>query len=477
MIRMNLTITLAIATAIVAGCAPGPLDDPLSSWPKGDPGLDALRRRIAADVGRVPKRESTLANATQFPDNTGVDDYVRYALEHNAGIVASRQKVARLTQRVPQAVSLDDPMFQIAPFGEMAETAAGEVGLMTGISQRLPTPGKLDARGRIAGQQVAVAVAELNERALAVVADVRRAYWSLYFTVRAIEVTQNNKKLIQQFRDIADAKLRANTATQPDVLRASVELSNIENELIGLRQKRTAARAMLNQLMNRPVTTALSDPEPVDLNEIGLELDALIAAATLTNPGLAKTRERIREYRERVKLARLNRWPDLTVSANYNAVDDDGLSGVANGDDQWWFGFGFNLPIWVQRLDAAEREANRGVLENLAELTDTSNRVAFRVQDALSKVEADQQLVILFRDVIIPQARQTVDASLSGYRAGTIDFLTLVDNWRKLLNFQVQYHRNLTRLEQDFADLQEAVGRDLQRNAPNNNPNNAENQP
>ena len=87
--------------------------------------------------------------------------------------------------------------------------------------------------------------------------------------------------------------------------------------------------------------------------------------------------------------------------------------------------------------------------------------MAFRVQDAVVRAESRQQQVVLFRDVIIPQARQTVDASLSGYRAGKLEFLTLVDNWRRLFEFEVIYHQNLAALAQSLADLEQAVGRDL----------------
>ena len=87
--------------------------------------------------------------------------------------------------------------------------------------------------------------------------------------------------------------------------------------------------------------------------------------------------------------------------------------------------------------------------------------MAFRVQDALVRAESQHRQVMLFRDVIIPQARQTVDASLSGYRAGKLEFLTLVDNWRRLFEFEVIYHQDLAALEQSLADLQQAVGRDL----------------
>ena len=79
------------------------------------------------------------------------------------------------------------------------------------------------------------------------------------------------------------------------------------------------------------------------------------------------------------------------------------------------------------------------------------------------KVETQQRQSVLLKDVIIPQARQTVEASLSGCRTGEVDFLTLVDNWRKLLDFQLMYQASLTELERSFAELQEAVGHDLER--------------
>jgi outer membrane protein TolC len=202
-------------------------------------------------------------------------------------------------------------------------------------------------------------------------------------------------------------------------------------------------------------------PAARELAPLSLKLETLLTEADRANPEIARLHDRIDGFRQRLRLARLNRWPDLTVSFSYNLVDGDGLSPVANGDDQWWVGAGINLPIWFERLDAAEHEAARGILQSIDELGDVRNRVAFRVQDALVRAESRHRQAVLFRDVIIPQARQTVDASLSGYRAGKLEFLTLVDNWRKLFDFEVIYNQNLAALEQSLADLQQAVGRDL----------------
>ena len=82
---------------------------------------------------------------------------------------------------------------------------------------------------------------------------------------------------------------------------------------------------------------------------------------------------------------------------------------------------------------------------------------------ALSRVEARNPALNAVIRRMDDEARQTVEASLSGYRAGEVDFLTLVDNWRKLLDFQLMYQASLTELERSFAGLQEAVGHDLER--------------
>jgi outer membrane protein, heavy metal efflux system len=450
---------------VLAGCNSAYEDSPFADWVEQSPPAWRLSQDGADHNARSLLAEPNPTGALNFSEDTSAQAYVQIALQRSPAIRAAAAKVDRLSERIPQVTSLDDPMLSITPIGELAETAEGQVSMMSRVSQKLPFPGKLDTKGRIAQQAVEIAMQELNDTRLRVIADTRRAYWSYYFTTRGIEVLERDRDLIRQFRDAAEAKYKANTATQQDVLRASVELSNLDNELLTLNQRQTTAVAMLNRLLDQPINTPLPEPKTVELDNVSLRLDRLLADAAVESPRLKKIHERIQMYRERLNLARLERWPDLTVSLSYNPVDSTGTAPSATGKDQWWLGFGVNLPIWLEKRDAAEREALKGMFQGIAELTGESNDIAFRIQDSLVKVETQQRQVILFRDVIIPQARQTVEASDSGYRAGKTDFLTLVDNWRNLLDFQLLYHQSLAQLEKDFADLQRVVGRDLDRTA------------
>lgn len=475
--RLIVGSVLLVMAVAISGCG-SPFDDAeYRTWREHDPGQwqlaeagaihsqSTLRTRFASGpletTGSAGNGES--ASAATFTAGTGPGAYVAAALAHNPSILAAQRRVQRLGARVPQVTSLDDPMFMVSPIGEMAETAAGRVGLMTSVSQKLPLTSKLDTRGKIAEQDVAMAVADLQQTRLAVIAQTRQAYWSYYFSTRAIESTRASRELLSQFRQVAETQYKAGTRSQTDVLRASVELSNLDNELITLDQRQATARSMLNQLMDRPVDAPLPQPAQAEPERLAEQLDALLTQAAANNPDIEKVHQRIDQYRQRHKLAKQNRWPDLTISANYNAVDDEGMSMAANGKDQWWLGFGINLPIWFEKYEAAEREALRGMLEGVADLTAQRNRIAFAVQEAYLKVQAQQKLIELFNDVIIPQAQQTVDASASGYRAGSVDFLTLMDNWRKLLNFELMYHRALADMEQAVAELQRVVGQEVGR--------------
>ncbi|MHC4107840.1 MAG: TolC family protein, partial [Planctomycetota bacterium] len=382
-----LTLTIPL---LAAGCGPTPFAD----WIDRDsPPLDDLLVTGPARSSPSPPApvQRSAGRELDIPANADVEYFVQTALRRNPAIRSAEEQVRRLANRIPQARSLDDPMLAVAPFGDMAETAAGEVSVMTSISQKLPLPAKLDRRGRIAAQDAAEAAQELQRVRIEVVADTQRAWWSFYFTVRAIEVTGRNRDLLADLRDVAEAKYRAGTATQQDVLRAYVEMGKLDDELIELQQRLTTARAMLNRLIDRAVDASIPVPATRDLDPLRLDFETLVTEAERTNPEIARMHERIEGYRQRLALARLNRWPDLTLSFSYNLVDGDGVSPVANGDDQWWVGAGINLPIWFERLEAAEHEAVRGIFQSIAALDDARNRVAFRVQDALVRAESQQQ--------------------------------------------------------------------------------------
>ncbi len=449
-----ITWSILFSVLAFAGCSSS---SPFDSFDDKD--LAQRVRSVVADNSTPTDYEPYPRRDIEAPPD-GLEGYVAWAMKHNPQIQAAAQKVERLRARIDQATSLDDPMVTYAS-GEMAETAAGQVGFVAGVSQRLPYPGKLGARGKIATRQVAEAAAGLERVKLRVAGDVRRAYWRYYYAARGIEIATQSEQLVTSFKETAESMLRAGRAEQEDVLRASVELTDLESRIVVLKQQQQTAVAMLNSLLDLPAGTPLPPPPAIEFTDRSLELDVLLRQAQASSPQITAARARVAGFRERWELAKLDSRPDFQVGFSYGAVDSSGLAAGANGDDQWWATLGMTLPIWADKQDAARSEALHGIGETLNELRAAQNRVAFNVQDSLARVESQRQLIALFEERMLPEAKQAVDVSIRAYRAGRVEFLTLIDNWKQLLRFELMQHQNLARMEQALADLREAVGGEL----------------
>jgi cobalt-zinc-cadmium efflux system outer membrane protein len=456
-----LAILGACLAAMMAGC--GHVDRALQrqvaeearalSPPVDD---DAAVLRVGTDTAA---NGAPQASAEPLPEEAGLDDYIRIALRDNSGIRRAIRQLQVLGYQVPQVTSLDDPMINIIPpTGDMLETAAGMMGGAVSVAEKVPFPGKLSARGRIAEATVRMALDSLADTRLSTVAQVQKAYYNYYLADVSIQITRQSEQLLRQIHEVAAGRYKAGAATQQDVLRAEVELYSLQNELITREQERATARAQLNALMNRAVEAPLPLPRTFELAAVQWKLPQAMERAAAANPRLARLQQQIKRDVETVTLARLNYFPDLTVGYSYTFISSSGISPVRTGDDAWSLAFGLNLPIWWQRLRARVLEGNAQTLASVEEYTELRNQLFFQLEDTLVKIDTQYRQALLYRDLIVPRAWQTVEVSTSTYQAGSLEFTALIDNWRKWLDFSLGYHRALAELEQRFADLQQLIG-------------------
>jgi len=421
---------------------------------------------VRATAGVVARGELPWPEAVVLPANAGPEDYVALALERNPRIRARVRELEALGLRVPQVTSLADPrLAAMPPTGSMLQTAGGEIEGSLGVSQAIPWPGKLRARGEIAEQVVRVALENLRSTRLAVATEVKQAYFAYYLADVSIGVTDENLRLLERLRDVAQAKYAAGTAPQQDLLRAEVELYSVSNELITLEQRRQTAIARLNVLMDRDVLAEIPEPAGLEPARLGAKIDALLAQAVEANPELAGWREQIEADLAAVRAAELEAYPDFDLGALWTFVSSSGLSAVADGKDALGLNLGLSLPVRRERIRAGVLERNAKVLATAERYRGARNDVFFAIQDLFVKVDAAYRSAVLLRDGILPRARQTVDVSESGYQAGEVDFTTLIDNWQRLLDLTLAYHGALTDLEREVADLERVLGGAVERTA------------
>lgn len=449
--------SLAISALLIslASCGPRPF--------AGDD-----RDLVARDLGRAPEHDgrflprlspaSPLTDDDDPPPEAGAEHYIRRALARSPSLAAQRQRVLGLRERVPQVTAPPDPMLEVTPIGRMDQTVAGEVMVMTGVRQTIPFPGKLASAGRVAEQESLLADQERRRMEAELAGEVRRAYWSLYAAERALELTSAAREALAQIHQATLARYRAGQGQQQDVLRAGVELAEMDQRLVELRADRDAAAALLNTLSDQPPDTPAPVASRAEPASIDLAFDELATLAARSSPRLEALRHEAELARRRRHLAHLQRYPDFTAIVSYNLVNADEMIPNSSGDDQWSIGVGINIPLWQGRLDAAEREATRGVLEAAGRAAAEQNRIAYRLREALARLEAQRTQIALLDETILPRARQALEASRAAYASGVAEFLNVIENWRRLLTLEQMRERLIADTHLSIASILEAVG-------------------
>jgi len=442
---------------------------------KDSPAANSLHSEAKPTLQLENEGPATSSTPLEAPQT--LRDFIVLALKDNPDVKAAQEEASAKAERIPQVTALPDPVLNTKTMPEPIRTAEGDNFFNLAVSQKLPVPEKLDRAGRIALQETRIALDSLKETRLRVIAQVKRAYFGLYTIDKSIEITHNNQDLLRGLIQVVRAQVMAGRRGQDDVLRIQVELSNLDAELIDLRQRRVTVQARLNEVLNRPTTTLITSPKAFDIRQADLSIDTLLAQAEKMNPALSRLKQQIERDKQAVKLAQLAYWPDFTIGFEWIKMEPrdafrpppnprTGLRPVVSrmsrdGSDNWAINFGFTLPIWTYKIKAGIAEAERKLSASMMRYVSTRNQVSFQVTDALQRVRAQKELALLFRDTIIPEARQTYEVSQASYMAGTSDFLYVIDNWRKWLVFRIQYYRSLGELERSVADLEQALGLSL----------------
>lgn len=417
----------------------------------------------------IVETSSGIAIAEDKNDILRIRWVIDEALRSNPEFKSSKLNWDASKERVPQARALDDPNLGFTYYGEQTQTRVGEVQAGFMASQKIPFYGKLRLRGEVAENE-ANAIGE-RYRALErdIIAKAKSAFYELYWVHKSIRINEENRELLQRFVKIAEIKYATAKATQQDVLKAQVELSDIMNELITLEQLKETAIARINTLLNKHPETPLGIPEEVDITKFDVPIEELYKEAKKISPDLETFKYRIERDKAAYKLSKKQYYPDFTFGFNYNLTNDLPTSAMSSpigeGRDAYTGTLSINVPIFQKRkYDAGVREANARLKSSERAYKNMENMTLFGVKDFHFRLQTAERLVNLYKGSIIPQAEQSLKAAEIGYQAGQVDFLNLIDSQRVLLDFNLAYYRAIADFGINLAGLERVVGVELSKN-------------
>ena len=366
----------------------------------------------------------------------------------NPDILRARH-AARAAHEVPSRVgSLPDPMISVSlqnvPFNNVALDASPMTGILIGVSQAVPFPGKLGRREDYA-EATAIAAERDADLVRALVAlRVKEAYWRLSFAERAYEISSRSERVINSMVNAAIARLSVAMAPQQDALQAEVAHSRIRANLERRRQEIVSARRALNAAVGRAPDAPLGKTEPPPRPPPKLDFDRLNHAVDRRNPAVVAARARVDAADRAVAEAKKDRLPDFQLGAGYR-IRAEAQGDMTHGADMFVLTFGMTLPVWLgSKQNARVRETVERHAEAQEHVAAVELDALTQLQQRLDAVERLEIELQLNDREILPQASQALDASITDYQFARVGFVSVLGNWQTDLDAELGYLRLLT---------------------------------
>lgn len=341
-------------------------------------------------------------------------------LARNPTLERMRQSWRAALGEVDQRGALPDAMLgvQVAPLSLVAsEVRAGGIAA---LSQALPWAGKRRLRAEVALAEADAARRDLaaTRQRLALMAVSLHAEYAL--VDRAIEINAEHIELLGELGHSVEVYLETGKAWQEEALEVDVELVRRRRESSLLHARRDVVRAQINALLHRAPAAPLPSPTPLaDPRPPPGEVDALTRAALERRPELGAIDSRARGADSAIALAEKERLPDLEVKGSYNSMWPE-------VEHRFMVGISITLPTARSRRAAAIDEArarraaiDAGRAEHVDEIARDVAVSHARLRDAIAAVA-------LYRDELVPAARDRVAAIRIGLDAGRTTFRDVI---------------------------------------------------
>jgi outer membrane protein TolC len=392
-------------------------------------------------------------------DSLSLSEVTAAALANNPAIQQALKKWSAAKARVTQEAAWDDLKVsgssRAARFVDVAPNAFTDQ--MLSVEQVIPITGKNLARARIAGADAVAAFEQARREQLDVLAKTRASYFRLLNAHAQLELNRKNLTSLRQIAEVSRSRYEVGKATVADALAGEVEASKLLESEQDILRNISAEQSQLNVLMNCDAFAPLGRPGETQIKSLGVSMEQAREIAIANRPEIKIARAKIDMEKSRLELSRRNWIPDPAVTVQAQRYND-----AAQAASELDAGVSFTVP-WVNpgKYSAAVREAkeNLAAAQHAFERTNAESLGALR--DALEKVHTLKHHVDLFRDKLVPQARQAFEANQFAYETGKASFLEWITAQRNLRDLEAMGQQHIADYNAALAELEAVVGADL----------------
>ena len=299
---------------------------------------------------------------------------------------------------------------------------------------------------KLSNTQIKQNVEKARESRLSLVNQVENAFYGLLYAQDALSVLIENRETAKLNCEIFKKKFENGSASEYDVLRAEVQVKNLEPTILDMENTIAQAKLQLKLLMGMDMALNIKVAGSLANYQDSMYQKVMDTNVSLENNSTLRSLDLQTDYLKNVLKVQKGSWyPILALSANYN------WTSITNGpifrDIQWnpysTVGLSLSLPIFQggrryykqKQAEIAYREMSwqRDNLENSLKL---QVQAQFdNMQKSVSQIETNKAGV--------EQAIKANEIMEKSFRIGAASFLNLRDSETALMSAKLAYSQSI----------------------------------
>jgi len=411
-----------------------------------------------------------VAHAVDNPNTWSFANTVKTAQKNDPWLTGNKHQQQAVESMSHAANSMPDPKMSVGlanlPTNGFDFNQEGMTQLKVGITQMFPRGDTLAIKNQQLRIESEAYPFQRADRKAKVAVTVGTLWLDAYRVQQSINLIESNRSLFEQLADVAQASYSSalGKTRQQDIVRAQLELTQLDDRLDILAQQQNAYLGMMSQwlssafLANNGANTAqdtisaISQLHTMQLTQQLPDLDLLNAQLVFgktwlpveelanyfaNHPAVFALDKKISATKTGINLAEQQYKPEWAVNASYGYRDDDPMGN--SRADFISVGVTFDLPLFTEnRQDMAVKSAISQteavktekilLLRQLLGAFSSGKGRLLRLNDRKS----------LYQNKLLPQIHDQAEASLTAYTNDDGDFSEVVRSRIAVLNAQIE---------------------------------------
>lgn len=375
-----------------------------------------------------------------------LNSFINIMLDKNPEINSAYNKYLSQKEKIIQKYSLEDPAISFSYMLNELETKAGPLKSKIAVTQKIPFYGKRKLLKDIEFKKAVLLEQEYNSVKLRLEKELAEAYYSMYFTEKAIKIISEHITILKALSEMLESRYISSKTSQSMIFKINIEIEKLKVKLEEFKFKRRIFEMKINSMLNRDINTKISEIPEFDFKFIDMDKKFLneIKKHTLKNNPKIIALNAVKDLRiSEKKFAIKEFFPDFVISYERSFIKSGTTSLSYDGKDADALMFKVNIPLWYKKKSAQVKE-KKYLLDSVSfDLTDLKNKIIWQLESLIEENLYLKSFIKTYKENIIPMAKSTLDNMISGYESDKLNYIDVIDSQRELLRFSLDYENYL----------------------------------